>query len=182
MRIEPIYIKDKLGRTVILRSALPEDADSLIKYLKITTAETPYLIREPEEVTITHDQEFSFLESCLNEDKSLMLVATIDGNHIGNCSFNPIGNFKRYSHRCDVAIALYQEYCGLGIGRQMLETALRIAKETGFEQAELEVISNNANAIALYEKVGFVKYGTFPNNMKYADGTYVSADWMMKKL
>lgn len=182
MRIEPIYIKDKLGRTVILRSALPEDADSLIKYLKITTAETPYLIREPEEVTITHDQEVSFLESCLNEDKSLMLVATIDGNHIGNCSFNPIGNFKRYSHRCDVAIALYQEYCGLGIGRQMLETALRIAKETGFEQAELEVISNNTNAIALYEKMGFVKYGTFPNNMKYADGTYVSADWMMKKL
>jgi len=40
-----ISIKDKLGRTIILRNARPEDADDLIKYLKVTSAETPYLIR-----------------------------------------------------------------------------------------------------------------------------------------
>ena len=50
------------------------------------------------------------------------------------------------------------------------------------EQAELEVIADNKNAIALYEALGFVKYGQFPNNMKYADGTYADAIWMMKKL
>ena len=64
----------------------------------------------------------------------------------------------------------------------MLETILDTAKSIGYEQAELEVISENRNAIALYEKLGFVKYGIFPDNMKYADGTYVSAEWMMKKL
>lgn len=111
-----------------------------------------------------------------------MLIATLDGKHIGNCSFNPVGNYKRYWHRCEVAIALYQEFCGYGIGKIMLETALKAAKEIGFEQAELEVISENQKAIALYEKLGFRKYGTFPDNMKYADGHYVSADWMMKKL
>ncbi len=26
------------------------------------------------------------------------------------------------------------------------------------------------------------KIGTFPDNMKYADGTYMDANWMMKKL
>ena len=81
-----------------------------------------------------------------------------------------------------VAIALYQEFCGYGIGKIMLETVLKAAKEIGFEQAELEVISDNQNAITLYEKLGFQKYGTFPDNMKYADGHYASADWMMKKL
>lgn len=101
---------------------------------------------------------------------------------IGNCSFNPVGNYKRYQHRCEVAIALYQEFCGYGIGKIMLETVLKAAKEIGFEQAELEVISDNQNAITLYEKLGFQKYGTFPDNMKYADGHYASADWMMKKL
>lgn len=35
----------------------------------------------------------------------------------------------------------------------MLETVLKTAKEIGFEQAELEVISDNQNAIALYEKL-----------------------------
>ncbi len=28
----------------------------------------------------------------------------------------------------------------------------------------------------------FEKYGTFPDNMKYADGSYMDAYWMMKKL
>jgi len=77
---------------------------------------------------------------------------------------------------------LYQEFCGYGIGKIMMETVLKEAKEIGFEQAELEVISDNQNAITLYEKLGFQKYGTFPDNLKYADGHYTSADWMMKKL
>lgn len=81
-----------------------------------------------------------------------------------------------------MAIALYQEFCGYGIGKIMMETVLKEAKEIGFEQAELEVISDNQNAITLYEKLGFQKYGTFPDNLKYADGHYTSADWMMKKL
>ena len=111
-----------------------------------------------------------------------MLIATIDGKHIGNCSLRSLGDFKRYAHRCEVAIALYQEFCGIGIGSQMLKTVLNVAKKSGYEQAELEVVSSNTPAIALYENLGFQKYGTLPNNMKYADGTYASTDWMMKKL
>ena len=178
MKIEPIEIKDKLGRTIVLRNAIPDDANDLIRYLEVISAETPYLIREPDEITITHEQEISFINDCLNSNKSLMLVATLNGKHIGNCSLSPIGNYKRYSHRCEVAIALYQEFCGYGIGKSMLENVLEVAKGLGFEQAELEV----RNAIALYEKLGFKKYGSFPDNMKYANGQYASADWMMKKL
>ena len=50
MEFGEISIKDKLGRTVILRNARPEDSAALIEYLKTTSAETPYLIREPEEI------------------------------------------------------------------------------------------------------------------------------------
>ena len=64
----------------------------------------------------------------------------------------------------------------------MLETVLDIAAQAGYEQAELEVIADNTNAIALYEKIGFKIYGTFPDSMKYSDGTYRDAYWMMKKL
>ena len=81
-----------------------------------------------------------------------------------------------------MSIALYQEYWGCGIGGIMLETALRYAKEVGYEQVELEVVSSNTKAIKLYEKYGFKKYGTKPDNMKYSDGSYASMDWMMVKL
>ena len=177
-----ISIKDKFGRTIILRNARPEDADDLVKYLKATSAETPYLIREPEEITITTENEEQFLQAKMDAERELMLIALIDGKHIGNCSLMSIAPYKRYRHRCDVAIALYKEYCGCGIGTAMLQTVLNVAKEAGYEQAELEVMAENKKAIAMYEKLGFKKYGSFPDNMKYADGSYMDAYWMMKKL
>ena len=63
-----------------------------------------------------------------------------------------------------------------------MEAALKIAKDMGYEQAELEVAASNYMAIALYKSLGFSKYGIFPDNMKYRDGTYEDAVWMMKKL
>ncbi len=175
-------IKDKLGRTVILRNARPEDSADLIRYLKTTSAETPYLIREPDEITITQEKEEQFIRDKMDAKRELMLVAFIDGKHVGNCSLMSIAPYRRYAHRCDVAIALYKEYCGCGIGKAMLQTLLDVAKSIGYEQAELEVMAENTDAIALYEMLGFEKFGTFPDNMKYADGTCMDAYWMMKKL
>ena len=82
MIFKALEIKDKLDRTVVLRSAEVSDAEALIEYLKVTTAETPFLIREPDEVTITLEQEERFIESRIEAEKELMLVATIDGKHI----------------------------------------------------------------------------------------------------
>ena len=182
MTVEPIIITDKNGREVVIRNAEEKDAEALIQYLKITTAETPFLIREPDEVNLTLEQEKAFLKAQNESPGNLMLIAVVDGRHAGNCSLMSLGNYRRYRHRCSIAIALYQEYCGLGIGTAMLEILLDIAGKTGYEQAELEVIADNKAAIALYEKLGFRTYGTFPRNMKYADGRYADAFWMMKQL
>ena len=182
MKFNPIQFKDKLGREVILRSAEESDAAALIDYLKITTTETPYLIREPDEVTLTLEEERNFIKRARDAERELLLIAIIDEKHIGNCSLMSIGPYKRYAHRCGVAIALYQEYCGCGIGKTMMQIVLDEAKKAGYEQAELEVISDNKGAIALYKNLGFKKYGSFPKSMRYSDGTYADADWMMKTL
>lgn len=182
MIIEPTTIKDKLGREVLLRTAKTEDASDLIKYLKTTSGETPFLIREPDEITITLEKEESFIQDKIDSERELMLLAYVDGKHVGNCSLMSLATYKRYQHRCEVAIALYKEYWGLGIGKAMLETVLNVATSLGYEQAELEVVAENESAISLYEKLGFKKYGTFPDNMKYPDGSYRDAYWMMKKL
>ena len=175
-------IKDKNGRDILLRSAEEKDAEALLDYMKITAAETPFLLREPDEISLTIEQEQAFIKAKKDSANELLLIAETEGRHIGNASLMSAGGFKRYRHRCEIAIALYQEYCGLGIGKAMLEMVLDIAKKAGHEQAELEVIANNKPAIALYEKLGFLKYGTFPDNMKYADGSYADVYWMMKKL
>ena len=56
-----------------------------------------------------------------------------------------------------VAIALYQKYCGRGIGKIMLKTILDMARNLGYEQAELEVAAGNERAISLYKNLGFEK-------------------------
>ena len=100
VRIGPIYRKDKLNRTVTLRSAETEDAEALLRYIKITAGETPFLIREPDEVTLTLEQEQAFIRNKLESPGELLLIAEINGEHIGNCSVGSMGIYRRYAHRC----------------------------------------------------------------------------------
>lgn len=182
MYIHAKTIKDKKGREVVLRTAEERDAENFLEYLKITTEETPFLIREPDEIPASIKQEQVFIKAKKESAREGIIIAEIDGKFIGSCSFMSISGYKRLQHRCEVAIALYKEFCGLGIGKAMMEVVLDLAKTVGYEQAELEVITKNQSAIVFYEKLGFQRYGIFPNNMKYADGNYVDAYWLMKKL
>lgn len=106
MIFEARKVIDKTGQEVILRNAEKRDAQDLIHYLKMTTAETPYLIREPDEVTLSVEYEEAFIQNMVESERELMLIATVDGKHVGNCSLMSIGSFKRYRHRCEIAIAL----------------------------------------------------------------------------
>lgn len=181
MKFEPIEFRDKQNRTITLRSADVSDAEDLIHFMKTATAETLYLIREPDEFQLSLEEEQAFIQNIADHPKALLLIAETDGQHIGNCSLQSLP-YRRYRHRCELAIALYQKYCNAGIGKTMLQTVLSLSRQAGYEQAELEVIQDNKNAIALYQKLGFEKYGAFPHNMKYADGRYADAWWMMKQL
>ena len=177
-------IKDEIiilnGHELLLRNAREEDAEMLIQYLKETTCETKFLINEPEEITMTLEEERDFICYQNESETNLMLLGFYDGEFVGNCAFN--GNFKsRYSHRASFAIALYQKFTGMGIGTAMAKRLLEIAEEKGLEQLELEVVTENQRAVALYEKLGFKICGTFPKNMKYKDGTYADVYLMVKE-
>ena len=169
------------GHELLLRCAREEDAQRLLDYLKTTSGETRFLIREPDEVTMTQEDERRFIRRQNESASDVMLLAFYDGEFAGNASLMGMGP-SRYRHRAGVAIALFQAYTGLGIGRAMMEALLAIAREHGIEQVELEVVADNARAIALYKKLGFEMYGTMPRNMKYRDGTYADVYWMMKRL
>ena len=63
----------------------------------------------------------------------------------------------------------------------LTEAVLAFAKENGFGQLNLEVRSDNARAIRLYEKYGFRKLCTFPNFFKI-DGESIDFDLMNLEL
>lgn len=173
---------DKLGREAVLRSAGSGDAPALIEYLKRTAAESRFLVREPDEADMPVDAEERFISAVNASERSLMLVAVTGDRLMGVCSLTEVGAKKRLRHRCSAAIALYKEYCGAGVGTLMMEALIRAAAELGYEQIELEVVSDNVPAIRLYEKLGFEKTGVLPRFMKYADGSYADAYWMVKRI
>lgn len=182
MFFSPIHIKLKDGRDCILRSPEKGDARAFIDYMKTTAGETPFLLREPEEIVITCEQEEAFLENAKAAPGRMMLSAFVDGRLAGNAAMNPVSPFMRYTHRCTLAISLYQEFTGLGLGKALLNIILDEAKKAGYEQAELTTVSTNTSAKALYEKLGFVRYGIQPHSRKMKDGSFQDEIFMVKML
>lgn len=180
MRIDDIRI-DLNGHELILRNATDDDAEMLLKYLKETAVETRFLVKEPEEIDMTTEEEKAFIKRQNESEGNIMLLGFLDGEFVGNCALNGMGLF-RFRHRVTLGIALYQKFTGLGIGKVMMQTLIRLAKEMGYEQLELNVIANNERAIALYKKMGFEICGTTKNASKYKDDTYADEHLMVRML
>lgn len=182
MRFEEKEIVLKDGRKCILKPNSPEYAADMIDYLKITSNETEFLLRYPDEVNFTLEGEKEILGRLLEDPYSIMMIAVIDGRPAGNGSINGIGDKRKITHRCSLAIALYREYWGLGIGTAMIDYMTELARSVGWKQVDLEVAAENEQAISLYRKCGFIESGRRHNALKFDDGTYHDEILMYKEL
>ncbi len=182
MQLTPKEVTLKDGTNCMLRPPLPEDAEQFLSYLKATASETLFMMRYPEEVTLTVEEERDFLEKKYNDPRGGYLSAWIDGKLIGNASFYPVGPHLKVLHRAAFGIAILQDYWGRGLGEALLNEIIRTAKSAGYEQLELEVVADNLRGFALYEKCGFVRYGTRPNAFRYKDGGYSDEHLMVRSL
>ena len=182
MRFSPREILLKDGRTCVLRPAAPEDAAGMIEYMKRTAAESPFLLRYPDEVSYTLDGERALLEGVLNDPYSVMMTGVVDGKIAGNCTISGLGQKRKIRHRCSLAIALYRAYWRLGIGKAMITYLSELATQIGYEQIDLEAVAENAQALALYRACGFIESGRRLRALKFDDGTYHDEILMTKIL
>ena len=174
-----IMLKD--GRIAFFRSPVPADAAEMVEYMRKTAGETDFLLRTPEEVTITAAQEEVFLNRIAESEFDCMIVCTVDGILAGNCQISR-HNKRKNCHRADVMIALLKEYWGLGIGTAMFREMIALAESWGLMQLELEVIEGNDRAIALYEKMGFRTVAATPNAIRLTNGRMLKEFLMVKPL
>ena len=68
-------------------------------------------------------------------------------------------------------------YRGRGLGARLINATLEAAFGAGFVRIELDVQADNERAIALYERVGFVREGTIRDAV-FVDGEYRDANTM----
>lgn len=172
----------KNGKACLIRRAEEADAEALLELMRTVVGESTNLVLEPGEITTTVEREREILRANCEADRSLVLLALVDGKLVGTCNFGPAGKRNRTLHRSAAAISIYRAFWGLGIGTALLGEILDAARAAGYEQMELEVVSTNAPAVGLYKKLGFEVTGTMPHTMKYQDGTYADFLFMVKYL
>ena len=100
----------KNGKTCLIRRGEEQDAELLIEHWKTTAAETRNLTRELSEDDLTVEEQRALIREKNGEENVLNLLAFVDGQHAGNCAFNPVEDSLRVRHRCAVGIALYQKF------------------------------------------------------------------------
>jgi RimJ/RimL family protein N-acetyltransferase len=71
-------------------------------------------------------------------------------------------------------MGIVRAYRGRGLGTRLINATLEAAFGAGFVRVELDVHADNARAISLYERVGFVREGIVRDAV-YVDGEYRDA-------
>ena len=170
IKAKAVYLKN--GQKIILRSPDMFDAEQLLEHMRKTSAETEFMSRYPEEITVPVENQARFLQMIENDVDNFMLAAFLEGRMVGNAGVTRVRDNIKYRHRATFGISLQEEVCGLGLGTLMLQEILDIVKRTSFEQLELTVVGDNTRAIHLYEKAGFRNVGCMPRAYRLKGGSY----------
>ncbi|MFC1951192.1 GNAT family N-acetyltransferase [Chloroflexota bacterium] len=104
------------------------------------------------------------------EDDVPHFVALVDDEVVGWCNVQ-LQTREGFRHRGELGTGLLRRYRRLGIGQQLVATAIQKSKTKGLERIEVEVFKSNLGAIKLYEKMGFTIEGA-KKKARIIDGKY----------
>lgn len=182
MLLAPITFPLRDGRTALLRSLGPQDAEAMLSHLREVSAESEFMLHFPDEITLAPEEERAVLSSKAESSNQLVLGAWVEDRLAAALGLSPVLSCRKYAHRATVGLAVGQAFWGLGIGRILMEQALSAAKSAGFTLVELDVDLDNHRAHSLYERLGFQCCGTLPGASLRSDGSFSEEIHMVRFL
>jgi GNAT superfamily N-acetyltransferase len=151
---EPVDVRLRDGRQVRLRAIRAEDSDKLQAALRSLSPESRY----SRFMSPLRELSPQMLERATRPDaeRELQLVAVA-----GEGEEEKIIGGARYagapgSADCEFAVAVVDEWHGLGLARQLLEGLMRTARARGFERMDGYILATNAPMLGLAKRLGFV--------------------------
>lgn len=169
--MQPRTLPLRDGRLLVIREASIEDAPALLEYVEAVSGESDFLSFGPGEFGLTRPQEEEFLRYIVNADNELYLVGLVDEVIVSSLTFSA-GRRPRIRHAGELGMSVRKELWGQGAGSHILDALLDWARATGIiTKINLRVRTDNARAIRLYERKGFVHEGTISREV-YVRGEY----------
>jgi L-amino acid N-acyltransferase YncA len=110
-----------------------------------------------------------------------VIVAEVEGTVVGWASLNPFNARAAYDNVADFSVYIERGWRGKGIGRQLLEHLIDMARGIGFHKMVLAAMAYNSAGIALYSRAGFSRVGVY-HEQGQLDGKWVDVVIMEKIL
>jgi putative acetyltransferase len=127
--------------------------------------------------TVYYDESTDRLSKIFDAAGAMYYIAEQDGAVVGGAGIYPTDGLDHAT--CElVKMYLLPHLRGQGVGRMLMDACLGFAGECGYTQVYLETMPELAQAIVLYEKMGFVR---LPAPMGHT-GHFGCGIWMLREL
>jgi RimJ/RimL family protein N-acetyltransferase len=168
-----------VSTALAVRTADLTDAETLQHFAADLIAERlPVLFRRDRAPSVEDQRDF--IQRIAQTPRSLLLIAECDREIVGMLDFHGHQKPQR-SHAGEFGMSVSKPWRNRGIGSRLLDQLFQWSATEKIRRLELNVFSNNAAAISLYEKLGFVHEGRQVQAVEI-DGMYVDILFMAKLL
>ncbi|MCP3918322.1 MAG: GNAT family N-acetyltransferase [bacterium] len=170
-RPEQVALKD--GVTVYLRPPSTEDAQAVLDFARTVQRDGEGMVLEPDESELTVEEEVRWIQEHSEHPDKLVLLALVDERIVGLVNFKP-GTRRRLAHRGAFGVSVLPEWRDRGVGTALVRGLLEWAQANPrIHKVSLAVLANNARAIAVYRRLGFVEEGRRRDEVMLGEGEYL---------
>jgi RimJ/RimL family protein N-acetyltransferase len=162
---------------VAIREATEADADALQRFAERLFTESPPGIFRRSVPTL--DEEREFIHG-FDAENSVLLLAHADGEVVGNLGFEGRA-LPQEAHCGEFGLSVDRAWRERGVGTALINALIAWAPEHGVTRVEASVFATNVRALALYERLGFVREGR-RRNAVITDGRAIDEIFLARLL
>lgn len=166
------YVSERIaadGRPWVLRHARPADAEPLAHLYAAVRAEGRWLVTPPN--AVSPPSEALFIAELIRADASAVVVAEASGEIVGNALVMTDRDVSS-RHVGVLSVTVADGWRDVGLGTALVAAAQAWVQDRGLTRLALSVFPDNARAIAVYTRAGFVREGIRRRQFRQPDGTY----------
>jgi L-amino acid N-acyltransferase YncA len=143
---------------VKIRDAVEVDLPAIVKIYN-STIPSRMVTADPEPVSVESRRAW-FREH--DPERRPLWVAEADGRVVGWFSFEPFRRKPAYYATAEVSVYVSEEHRREGVGRRLLEEAIRRAPGLGLKTLTGGIFGHNEPSIRLFESFGFERWAHYP--------------------